>query len=78
MKVRAKHWINYNGTWHKGGEEFEIDDSEILDGVEFVEAAQEEQQAATPVEPEPEFQSEIFPPEEEAPKRRGRPRKNPD
>lgn len=77
MKVRAKHWINYNGCWHKGGEEFEIDDAEILDGVELIEAAQEEQ-SVEPVEAEPEFQSEIFPPEEEAPKKRGRPRKNPE
>ena len=28
MKVRAKCWINYNGVWHKGGEEFEVADIE--------------------------------------------------
>lgn len=75
MKVRAKHWINYNGVWHKGGDKFDIEDSEILDGVEFIEAEQDEQ-AEKPVEAE--FTSEIFPPEEETPKKRGRPRKNPD
>lgn len=77
MKVRAKHWINYNGAWHKGGDEFEIDDAEIIEGVELIEAAQDEQ-SVEPVEAEPKFQSEIFPPEEKAPKKRGRPRKNPE
>ena len=28
MRVRAKCWINYNGVWHKGGEEFEVADCE--------------------------------------------------
>ena len=28
MKVRARHWLNYNGTWHRAGDEFEVDDIE--------------------------------------------------
>ena len=28
MKVRARHWLNYNGTWYKGGDEFDVDDIE--------------------------------------------------
>lgn len=62
MKVKAKHWLNYNGVWYKGGEEFEVEDIEqvkdYVDPVEFV--------------------SDVFPPDEvpnEAPKRRGRPKK---
>lgn len=23
MKVKAEHWVNYNGTWHAPGEEYE-------------------------------------------------------
>ena len=25
MRATAKHWVNYNGTWHMQGETFEID-----------------------------------------------------
>ena len=28
MRVQAKHWLNYKGVWHMGGEEFEVDDIE--------------------------------------------------
>lgn len=28
MKVIARHWLNYNGVWHKAGEEFEVNDIE--------------------------------------------------
>lgn len=28
MKVRAKCWVNYDGEWHKGGDEFEVSDIE--------------------------------------------------
>lgn len=60
MKVKAKHWLNYNGIWHMGGEEFEIPttDADVLgDMVEIAE---------TPVQIEPEASAE------EQPKRRGR------
>ena len=60
MKVKAKHWLNYNGVWHKGGDEFEIPDGDLEQVAEYVEAG--------------EYVSAIFPPEE--PKKRvGRPRK---
>lgn len=48
MKVRAKHWLNYNGVWHKGGEEFEVDNFEQV------------KDYAEPVQ----FESAVFPPEE--------------
>ena len=59
MKVRAKHNFN-NGTYHKGGEIFEV---ESLDGIEkFVETLG--------------FVSEVFPPEKkEEPVKRGRKKK---
>lgn len=60
MKVIAKHWLNYNGKWHKGGEEFEVDDFEAVK--EYVEIPADDE----------EFVSEVFPPE---PKKRGRPKK---
>ena len=64
MKVKAKHWLNYNGVWHKGGETFEVDNvDEVKD---YVVA-------------DSEYVSEIFPPdkdEAEQPKRRGRPKKD--
>lgn len=68
MKVKAKHWLNYNGVWHKGGDIFEANDFEaIKEHVEKVEETVEETQ----------YVSEIFPPEEQ-PKRRGRPKKTED
>ena len=24
MKVKASHWVNYNGTWYKHGDVFEV------------------------------------------------------
>lgn len=68
MKVIAKHWINYNGVWHRHGEIFDVEDFDTVRGhVEKVDEAKEE---AT-------YVSEIFPPEEQ-PKRRGRPKKTED
>ncbi len=70
MKVKAKHWLNYNGTWHKGGETFEVDDFDtVKDHAEKVGEAKEEVKE--------QYVSEIFPPEEQ-PKRRGRPKKTED
>jgi len=68
MRVKAKHWLNYNGVWHKGGDTFEADNfDEIKEHVEKVEETVDE----TP------YVSEIFPPVEQ-PKRRGRPKKSED
>ena len=65
MKVIAKHWLNYSGVWHKGGEIFDADDYEAV------------KDYVTPVREG--FVSEVFPPDEEkpaeTPRRRGRPRK---
>lgn len=66
MKVIAKHWVNYNGVWHKSGDEFEVNDFEAVKDFAVKgpqEAAQRE-----------EYVSEVFPPVEQ-PKRRGRPKK---
>lgn len=61
MKVRAKHCLKYNGTWHQGGEEFEISTTEAFSLNNMIEIAE------TPVlEPEAEK------PAEEQPKRKGR------
>lgn len=66
MRVKAKHWLNYNGVWHKGGDIFEADDfDEIKEHVEKVDTE------------ETQYVSEIFPPVEQ-PKRRGRPKKTED
>lgn len=63
MKVVAKHWVNYNGSWYKGGDEFEVDDFESI---------KEHADKKAPAE----YVSDVFPPDEdvvaEAPKRRGR------
>ena len=63
MKVIARHWLNYNGVWHKAGEEFEVDDFEAVK--EYVDVR--------PRTGGEEFVSEVFPPE---PKKRGRAKKD--
>lgn len=61
MKVRAKHWLNYNGVWHKAGEIFDVDN--------FDEVREYAVQVG--------YVSDVFPPDEpektpaEAPKKRG-------
>ena len=68
MKVKAKHWLNYNGVWHRAGETFEVEDFDtVKDHAEKVGEAKEEVKE--------QYVSEIFPPVEEQPKRRGRPKK---
>ena len=67
MIVRANYWINYNGSWHKGGEIFEIEDADQDALAEHVTMIGE-------------FVSDVFPPNEpeiEKPqaKKRGRPKK---
>lgn len=54
MKVKAKHWINADGVWHKAGEIFEIESAEGIEkGVEVIAEPESE------VEPEkPERASE--------------------
>ena len=74
MKVKAKHWLNYNGVWHKGGETFEVDSFDEVKG--HAEKVNEEVQETGNT-----YISEIFPPVDEPveqPKKRGRPKKTED
>ena len=65
MKVVAQHWLNYNGVWHRAGEEFEV---ENLDEVkEYVQPLFD-----TPVVTVAEMT------EKKAPAKRGRPKKTGD
>lgn len=72
MKVSAKCNINFNGTWYKAGQEFEVSDSEYKEIAQNVEVTQE-----TPVNdvPDESFVSEIFAPEEPVKEPRKRVRK---
>ena len=74
MKVRAKHWLNYNGVWYKGGEIFEADDfNEVKEHADKLEDETESVNES--------YISEIFPPADEPadqPKKRGRPKKTED
>ena len=54
MKAKAKHWVNYNGVWHRMGEVFDIEDkdaeemkryAEVSDGKPDVTEAPEEEPA---------------------------------
>lgn len=41
MKVRAKHWLNFDGTWHRCGEVFDLPAAEaeqLRGSVEWLEA----------------------------------------
>ena len=42
MKVKAKHWVNYNGTWHQVGEVFAIDDADAAEMQQYAEVADEQ------------------------------------
>lgn len=42
MKVKAKHWVNYNGTWHQAGEVFAIDDADAAEMQQYAEVADEQ------------------------------------
>ena len=35
MKVRARHWLKYDGTWYRGGDVFEVatTDTNSLNGM---------------------------------------------
>ena len=41
MKVKAKHWINYNGKWHMGGSEFDISDNDAPEMAPYVERVEQ-------------------------------------
>ena len=49
MKVKAKHGVNYNGTWHQVGEVFAIDDADAAEMQQYAEVADE--QPAAEIDP---------------------------
>lgn len=63
MRVKAKHWLKYNGLWHCGGDEFEVVAADINDLAEMVDVVE------TPIQ---EMFDDVT---VESPRRRGRPRK---
>lgn len=69
MKVRAKHWINVNGDWHKAGEIFEVESVAGINGIEVIAC---EPEAVAPVAPEAEEPAKEKPKEERATTRRSR------
>lgn len=69
MKAIAPHWINYNGTWHKAGEAFDVlpeDAEEMGKKARLIPDEPEE----APEKPEPEPQED-----KAEPAKRGRKRK---
>lgn len=80
-KVKARHWLNINGTWHGTGETFEVESlagirenveviAEIPDVVEPEPEKEQEPVAEEVTEPEPEKEQEEKP--KSATGRRGR------
>ena len=72
MRVRAKHWLNIDGTWHRSGEEFQLpaDRAEALRGsVEILDTVPPVRKEAVPEEAKPET------PAEASPKKRSRSKK---
>ena len=72
MRVRAKHWLNIDGTWHRSGEEFLLsaEAAEQLRGsVELLDAVSPVRKEAAQAEVKPEA------PAEAAPKKRSRSKK---
>ena len=59
MKATAKHWVNYNGTWHPAGETFDIrkEDAETMKAFAVI---QDEEPKNEP-EPEPEEEKNAEP-----------------
>lgn len=69
MKLKAKHWVNYQGTWYKAGDVFKIFDGEAEEMKNFGEIIEEDEPKQAEDEPEPEEAGQ------EEPVRRGRKRK---
>ena len=52
MRAKAKHWVNYNGTWHMHGETFEIDKADAEEMKLYAELIDDDEQPADePKEP---------------------------
>ena len=60
MKVRANHWLKHGGTWHKGGDVFDINPAEAAELRGMIEIAEAPVLTTEPEAPQ------------EQPKRRGR------
>ena len=59
FKVKAKHWLNIDGTWHGTGETFEVESiAGIREHVEVIAEAPEAVEPEPIVEPEPETEEE--------------------
>ena len=77
MLAKARHWVNYNGTWHCAGEEFEIDAKDADEMKAYAEITQCDE----PKEPEPTETAQAEPVQAEpvqAQPKRGRKRKTDD
>ena len=72
MLARARHWVNYNGTWHCAGEEFEIDAKDA----DAIKAYADITQCDEPEEPEQTETAQTEP--AQAQPKRGRKRKTDD
>lgn len=54
MRVKAKYWLKYDGTWYRGGDEFEIalTDADMLgDAIEIAETPVSGEGTVKTVEP---------------------------
>lgn len=69
MKVKARHWLNHDGTWYRAGETFEISTGDLDEMRGVVELAE------TPVTDNIGVDADG---EVETVKRRGRPKKSED
>ena len=68
MRVRALHWVNYNGVWHKAGDEFTVKEEDYAGLVQYVELCVEKE---NPVSDAVEETEEV----KHEPAKRGRKRK---
>ena len=69
MKVRAKHWVKYDGSWYRPGQEFDISITEVDQMSADVDVAE-------PLDRDAEPDTAEVPALEEKPSRRGgRPKK---
>lgn len=73
MKLKAKHWIKYQGEWHKAGDVFHINEGDVDEMKAYGEVIAEAEDKAkeAPDEAPEEAQEET----QEEPVRRGRRRK---
>lgn len=51
MRVTAKQWVLYHGTWHQAGETFEVNEADLAGMAETVDAVGEPVSEPQPAEP---------------------------